>query len=377
MTRIVVKCWVPFICALILHSISVTCPSIAGGDFKQALPGYKFRFPQDHFSHPDFKLEWWYYTGNLHTAYGKGFGYELTFFRVGLALPDPSRTSRWAVSSIYLAHLALTDKSNGRFFYRERINRGSLGQAGAATDRYHVWIDDWQVRENGNKHTLAAGNSQLGINLEICPVKSPVIHGENGVSQKAESTGNASHYYSLTRMVTKGVIRHNGSTHKVTGPSWMDHEFGSNQLTGDQAGWDWFGLQLDNRHELMLYVMRQKDGSWNPVSSGTLVFPDSRTRHLGTGDFKIQKKGEWRSPHSGTVYPAGWTVTVPSEEILLEIMPALADQELVTENSARVTYWEGSVNIKGRMHRKSLTGQGYVELTGYAPGGIGPALRKE
>lgn len=374
MTRVVVKFGVSIVYALVLHLILGISPSIAGSDFKQALPGYEFRFPRDHFSHPDFKLEWWYYTGNLQTETGKGFGYELTFFRVGLAKPDPSRTSRWAVSSIYIAHLALTDKSHGRFVYRESISRGSLEQAGAATDQYHVWINHWQVRASGNKHILAAGDSQLGLNLELYPVKSPIIHGENGVSQKAEATGNASHYYSFPRMVTKGVVYRNGSKYKVNGSSWMDHEFGSNRLTSDQAGWDWFGLQLDNRQELMLYVMRQKDGNWDPASSGTLVFPDGRARHLKTGDFRILKQGEWRSPHSGAIYPAGWTILVPSEGIALEIAPAVTDQELVTKDSARVTYWEGSVTVKGRIHGKSMTGVGYVELTGYAPGGIGAVL---
>jgi predicted secreted hydrolase len=204
------------------------------------------------------------------------------------------------------------------------------------------------------------------LRLSVKSQKPPVLHGQNGLSQKGEGEGRASYYYSLTRMQTEGDLTINGKKEKVRGLSWMDHEFGSNQLAENQVGWDWFSIQLDNQTELMLYLIRHKDGSPDPYSSGTLVKADGTTKHLALKDFRIEALDRWKSPKSRATYPMKWKVTIPAEKIELEINPAFVDQELVTNRSTRVTYWEGAAQVRGNFHGKPIEGRGYVEMTGYA-----------
>jgi predicted secreted hydrolase len=235
--------------------------------------------------------------------------------------------------------------------------------AGARTDRYRVWIDTWQVELTGDEHHLRADHSGWAIDLRLRSAKPSVFHGENGVSQKALGRGRASHYYSLTRLVGTGFLRVGREKLPVRALAWMDHEFGSNQLTPQQVGWDWYSLQLDDGRELMLYVMRLRDGGVEPVSSGTAVAVDGRARHLRLSDFHVQATDQWRSPTTGGLYPAGWRIQVLFEKLDVTLQPTVAQQEVVTRGGAGVSYWEGSVRVTG-----SATGVGYVELTGYARG---------
>ncbi len=236
--------------------------------------------------------------------------------------------------------------------------------SGAATDRYRVWIDDWQVELAGEAHHLQAAVGDLALDLQLTPEKIPVIHGKDGVSQKAAGEGYASHYYSLTRLASRGRLTYQGRTFQVQGMSWMDHEFSSSQLAPYQMGWDWFSLQLDDGHDLMLYVLRHQDGSPDPFSSGTLVDPQGQGRHLSLADFTIHPLATWKSPPSGAVYPSAWKISLQGYE--LEVQPTLPNQELVTSQSTRITYWEGSVRVSGSRHGQPVHGRGYVELTGYA-----------
>ncbi|MBW1916801.1 MAG: carotenoid 1,2-hydratase [Deltaproteobacteria bacterium] len=339
----------------------------AGGDFKMALPGRPFQFPQDHAAHPDFKTEWWYYTGHLEAIDGgERFGYELTFFRVGLKKPDPEARSAWALHTLYFAHLALTDINRGTFFYKEKVGRGALGMSGAATDRYRVWINDWQVKLHGQIHQLQARSPELTLALSLSPEKPLVVHGADNISQKAEGAGFASHYYSFTRLATQGQLTYHGRTIPVRGESWMDHEFSSSHLKDYQVGWDWFALQLADGQEIMLYLLRHRDGGVDPHSSGTLVDAQGRGRHLKLADFQVRTTATWQSQHSGARYPAGWQIAIPQSGYKLKITPTVADQELVTTLSTRITYWEGSVRVIGTRFGQPVSGQGYVELTGYA-----------
>ena len=254
--------------ALILSPVSSSFA--VAEDFKRALPGRTFSFPQDHFSHPEFKTEWWYYSGHLQPrGQDKGvFGFQLTFFRTGLARETKQQKSKWAIQNLYFAHLALTDESKKRFDYREKIHRGSLGEAGATSSvsneaTFRIWIEDWMVEGRGpglQDHFLKAGDKDFGIEFTLTPEKNPVIHGDKGISQKAEGEGFASHYYSITRLKTEGKIFLKNKEIPVQGISWMDHEFGSSQLREYQVGWDWFSIQLENRLELMFYQIRHKDG---------------------------------------------------------------------------------------------------------------------
>jgi len=363
--------WVPRflrVALLLLLALAVT-GSVGAVEhdqpFRRALPGYEFRFPTDHAAHPDFRTEWWYYTGHLSTAQGRTFGFELTFFRHALRRPDGTRRSRWALHTLYFAHFAVTDEAGRTFRFQEKVSRGSLGLAGAETSRYLVWVEDWSARLEGQTQRLRAGREDMGLDLTLFPSKRPVIHGRNGVSQKAEGEGYASHYYSITRLAVSGSLAWQGQSYPVTGEAWMDHEFGSNQLKDYQVGWDWFSVQLDSGVELMLYLIRHRDGSIDPTSSGTLIRPDGGSEHLPLSAFHVGVLGSWRSKKSGVTYPSGWRVKVPGYEVDLTLTPTLADQELITQKSTLVNYWEGSVTISGTVAGKPLQGRGYVELTGY------------
>jgi len=334
--------------------------------YRIALPGRNLSFPQDHFSHPGFKTEWWYYTGHLATESGKSFGYQVTFFRFGLRDRQSEEKEQPPLfSDLYLTHFALSDKQEKRFLFRERSNRGYGNKAGAALDRFLVWNEDWKLAGQGQNHLIEVRERDTVLRLQLSPLKPPVLHGDKGLSQKGEGKGRASYYYSFTRMKTEGELEIGGKKEGVRGISWMDHEFGSDQLGEDQAGWDWFSLQLDNKTEIMLYLMRKKDGSVDPYSSGTVIYQDGGTKHLTRGDFRVEVLERWKSPKSGGHYPMRWKITIPTEGIELEIVPFFPEQELDTRKSTRVTYWEGAVQVKGSYRKKPIHGLGYVEMTGY------------
>lgn len=360
----------------ILFNLFLTPSKTWSEEFKRALPGRTFSFPQDHFSHPEFKTEWWYYSGHLQSLSQdkKSFGYQLTFFRTGLTRETRHQKSKWSIQDLYFAHLAITDESKKRFKYLEKISRGSLGEAGASLyktggETFRIWIEDWSVEGKGpamQNHFLKAGDKHFGIELMLTPEKNPVIHGQNGISQKAEGEGYASHYYSIPRLKTDGKIFLQSKELPVQGISWMDHEFGSTQLREYQVGWDWFSLKLDKRIELMFYQIRQKNGKIDPYSSGTIIFPDGICHHLSEKEFQIEVQKQWKSQKSGAIYPSKWRIKVPGHQIELTLSPTVKDQELITKESTRVTYWEGSVKIDGKYQGDPMKGMGYVELTGYA-----------
>jgi predicted secreted hydrolase len=360
----------------ILFNLFLTPSKIWAEDFKRALPGRIFSFPQDHFSHPEFKTEWWYYSGHLQSLGrgGKSFGYQLTFFRTGLTRETKNQKSKWSIQDLYFAHVAITDESRKKFQYLEKISRGSLGEAGASPYKpgektFRIWIEDWSIEGKGpgmQNHSLKAGDKNFGIELMLTPGKNPVIHGQNGISQKAEGEGYASHYYSIPRLRTEGRIFLQNKEAPVQGTSWMDHEFGSSQLREYQAGWDWFSIQLANGMELMFYQIRWKDGKIDPYSSGTIICPDGTYQHLLKKEFQIEVLDQWKSSKSGAIYPSKWKITVPSRQIELTLSPTVKNQELITRESTRVIYWEGSVRVDGKYQDGPIKGMGYVELTGYA-----------
>ncbi|MBU0491117.1 MAG: carotenoid 1,2-hydratase [Chloroflexi bacterium] len=324
-----------------------------------------FDFPADHGPHPDYQTEWWYYTGNLGTADGRHFGYQLTFFRRALTPPTErqDRPSNWAADQIYMAHFSVTDVAGGRYRAYERFSRGAAGLAGAVSPPYRVWQEDWSAEEiaPGVVRVRAAQGDQ-SIELVLTDRQGPVLQGDSGYSQKGPDPGNASYYVSQTRLETVGTVQVGDAAYPVTGLSWMDHEFSTSALAPDQVGWDWFALQLDNGSELMVYQVRRADGQVDPFSSGTFITADGRTRRLARDEFSIAVGGTWRSPRSGATYPARWTVTVPALDLTLDVEPYLADQEL----NVSYAYWEGAVRLRGQRAGAVVNGSGYVELTGYA-----------
>jgi len=355
-----VSCMLAFLVSLFAIS-----PASTAKEYKQALPGYQYQFPRDHGSHEDFKTEWWYYTGHMQTESNKKFGYELTFFRHGIEHDSSLKTKD--DRNVYLAHFALTDETGGKFKYFEKLSRSGLPVAYARSDILSVQNQGWSVEQLGDRFVLRADGEKSGIRLLLSSAKKPIIHGKDGVSQKASCKGCASHYYSLTRLKTEGLVYVDGKAERITaGWSWMDHEFGSNQLTAEQIGWDWFSVQLENNTELMLYVMRRRDGSLDKNSSGTIIGADGNAIHLAKDDFKISSTSKWTSPNSNGVYPMRWTVEVPKHQIKLNVNPVLKDQELLTKRSTGVTYWEGAADVSGTIAGKAVKGQSYVEMTGYA-----------
>ena len=353
-------------------SVSDTLRSKADERFARVLEPMTFQFPRDHGPHPEYQIEWWYYTGNLHTDDGKAFGYQLTFFRFALTPQMPERTSHFATNQVYMAHFAVTDAANNEYFCFERRSRGAGGLAGATGDpTYKVWLEDWSATETESGvmrlHVPSTSNSiemepQIGLSLDLRQTRPPILQGDRGFSQKGPEPGNATYYYSLVGLETTGEVTVNGETVTVSGISWMDHEFGTSFLGEGFVGWDWFSLQLADSTTLMLYCLRRPDQSCDPQTfEGTLIYPDGRQLRIGTKDFTLTPTRQWTSPESRATYPSDWQITFPELNIALQVEPLIPNQEF----RASFTYWEGAVRVRGQIDGAAVGGHGYVELTGY------------
>ncbi|MFC1688585.1 lipocalin-like domain-containing protein [Pseudomonadota bacterium] len=331
-----------------------------------------FTFPRDHGPHPEFRNEWWYLTGNLEDDSGRRFGYEFTLFRFSLTPepPEPSVSSSWKTNQVYIAHFAVTEKENRKFHVEQRAARGALGLAGAQSIPFRVWIEDWSIAED-EKNVQSSGSperwqlrvaaDELGLQLDLHAEKPIVLNGVDGLSQKSDTIGNASYYYSIPRLRSTGQLQVGGENYTVTGTSWLDREWSSSALDDDQQGWDWFALQLSDGSDLMFYNLRKYDGSQDRHSAGTWIDKGGKAWHLDREEVMVRETANWESPRGGT-YPAGWELRVPSLDLDLTISPVIPDQELVTT----VRYWEGAVDVEGSRGGHSISGRGYVELTGYA-----------
>src|SRR5688500_10973524 len=233
--------------------------------FARAMAHRALSFPEDHGPHADFRSEWWYFTGNLAAADGRHFGFQLTFFRVALApLPIP-RESAWATNQAWMAHFTLTDTEGGRFHAAERLGRGALGIAGAEASPFRVWVDDWQATSRASTGLfplrLSASHGDVAVELELLATKPLVLQGQQGWDRKGAEPGNASYYYSHTRLAAEGSVRTRDARFEVTGTAWMDREWSTSALSPDLAGWDGLSVQLSDGRDLMLYRLRRKDGS--------------------------------------------------------------------------------------------------------------------
>lgn len=345
--------------------LAVLALGASNEEWARVVPGGDLTFPADHGAHPSTRTEWWYLTGNLTSAEGRRFGFQFTVFRRGLA-PGPALEGQSPLRArqVLAGHLALTDVDADRTLFAERLRRTGSPLARAAEEDLAVVLDDWSLhRREGDRLELSAGDASTGIrlDLELRPRKPLVLHGDGGYSAKGEEPGNASIYTSWTRLETSGRLRLRGDEVTVGGEAWFDHEYGSTVLEPGTLGWDWFGLQLEDGRELMLFRLRRADGSRGPASAATLVGTDGSLRTFGAEAFQVTDLGQWTSPHTAAVYPNRWRLTVPSEDLDLEVVPLVADCELTTAQSTGVAYWEGPVEVRG-----SVEGRGYAELTGYA-----------
>jgi len=320
------------------------------GGFERALAPRAFAFPADDGPHPTFQTEWWYWTGNLEARDGRRFGYQLTFFRRALPGASAGRPSGLAARDVWVAHFTVTDVAGASFRAFERWSRGAPGLAGARAKPFRVWLESWSV----DSDHLRAAQGGTSVDLRLRSRKPEALHGERGLSRKSGEAGNASYYYSRTRLASEGRV--NGVP--VSGTSWLDREWSTSALAADVAGWDWMSLQLSDGRDLMLYRLRRKDGTVDAWSSGSIIAADGTVTPLAAADFRLEPTGEWRSAASGATYPSGWRVRVPGHGIDLRVTPRVKDQEL----RLSFTYWEGAVSAEGG----GLTGEGYVELTGYA-----------
>ena len=369
----------PFVKRLTPFLLALVAARAFAADWQLAVPGWRYEFPRDHFIHPDFKTEWWYFTGHLSDDRGNRFGFELTFFRQGLRSPSTrnSETSRFLVNDLKFAHFAITDLSAGQFHFQQKLSRGAFDEAGftpfpdstspVSALRSPVslaWLEDWSLEWlGGESFRLRAKGEGTALDLHLSNTKPWVIHGENGVSQKADGAGHASHYYSGTRLASEGQLSVSGKTMRVSGESWLDREWATNQLAPGQAGWNWFSIQLDDGTELMLYQMRGTDGSLDPNSSGTFIARNGAAEHLRRDEYQLTVDGFWKSPATQGRYPIAWQLAIPKLGIALRITTPVSNQELVVKP---IVYWEGLIDVDGLRSGAKVRGQGYMELTGYA-----------
>ncbi|HTU46980.1 MAG TPA: lipocalin-like domain-containing protein [Bryobacteraceae bacterium] len=357
--------------------------ALSAQQWQLAVPGYHYEFPRDHFSHPDYQTEWWYYTGNLKTPDGHRFGFEVTFFREGIRLSKQQAAesnATWRPDQVYLAHLALSDIDGQEFFHTERLNRAGPGLAGSSLVQQRYWNGNWQVHWlslTSGEQELQAVCDRFTLHLKLKPGKPLVIHGRDGVSEKGPLPGEASHYISFTRLSVAGELSGwKGRSYSLTGLAWMDHEFFSQTADETLTGWDWFSIQLNNNEELMLYRLRKKSGEWDAFSSGTYVDRQGHAHFLGASDFSLTPGETWRSSASGARYPVAWKIAIPCLQLELSEQSLLNDQELFTKDGVTPTYWEGAVAYAGHIHSQSVQGVGYLEMTGYASALAGDTAQK-
>jgi predicted secreted hydrolase len=336
--------------------------------FARASAARTFHFPDDHGPHPRYRSEWWYYTGDLATADGRRFAFQLTFFRFALTPSAPRRASAWASNQVYMAHFTVSDVARRRFHAAERFSRAALGLAGARAAPFRVWLQSWQAGAEGEgfyPQKLGAADGGYAIDLRLDEDKPVVLNGDAGLSRKSAAAGNASYYYSIPRSAVVGSVTTPEGVWPVRGAAWFDREWSTSALGPGQVGWDWFAVRLSDRRDLMIYRLRRADGSADPHSAGTLVEADGSARALAGGDFVIDELSHWQSPRDGARYPALWRLRVPSAAIDVKVTPEIADQEL----DLSFRYWEGACRVTGTSAGAPVGGHAHVELTGYAESG--------
>ncbi len=364
-TKALLRMWrVPaFVCFVIFVCFAISFVFAQQDEmWSNATPPYNFDFARDQANHPDYRIEQWSYSGDLSSANGRRFGYQYKFIRAGVSF-KPENPSRWAVRNLFITQLAVTDINGKQFKTAERINRAGVGWAGVSSEDLHLWNDDWEVRQN----TLLAAEGELGLELSFDAGRPAMAHGMDGVFQKGLLAFNASHFYSITRMATRGALLLDGQRIEVTGASRMDHEFGNSFLEEGQRGWDWFAIELEDGTDLMIYQLRLADGTRDDYSIATLVRADGTRESLRSEDFELEPLARWTSTASAGNYPIRWRVKIPSKQIEIEVSATVEDQELRAAQSIGVTYWRGGVDVKGTRNSSPVKGRGALEMTGYSP----------
>ncbi len=360
--------------------------------YRRAMAPRRFSFPRDHAPHDGFRNEWWHVVGNVRTRRGKRYGFQATFFRIALAPPPPPnqasparRRSRWAATQVWMAHAALTDSGEpgdpgnpGKHFAHERFARealglaGAVGAAGADSPPLDLWVGDWRLTGLGGEAAweLRVATDDFELDFALEPRTPPTLQGEQGFSRKSDAPGAASYYYSVSRLAVRGTLGKGGvaetETEAVSGLAWLDREWSSGALGPEQAGWDWFALQLDDGADLMFYRLRDRNGNGNrngatdPHSAGSLRAPAGGITPLQASDVVLTPKRWWRSP-GGARYPVAWEMAVNPLGKRWIVEAVVDDQELALS----VAYWEGMVEVREAGKVGKVVGRGYLEMTGY------------
>ena len=374
------------LCSLAL-GIGVLVPTFgAAEEWRRAAPGYSWEFPNDHWAHDGYRTEWWYFVGFGATPDGaRRFAWQFTLFRSGLTLRAPAvAPSPWGARHAVMGHAAVADLGTGERVFTQNTYREGPGLArfGAFPDPEIAWMRGppgtpapWFLTFRGGTFRFGAADAQRGLALDLraTPTRDPWLHGEDGYSPKSES-GAASLYYSHPRLAVSGRLALGDAAVEIAGSGWLDREFGSTWLAPDQVGWDWFGLNLEGGRDLMLYLLRRRDGTLSHAD-GTLRGPDPGTRRR-VRRVEVEVLETWMPPDlasdpgAARPYPAGWSLRLPDADLDLRVRPLVEDQENRRppgHPGPDIPYWEGAVEVKTARGDPGDTafGRGFVELTGY------------
>lgn len=344
---------------IIFFFLLISYSIVEANEYYEVTPFYRVKIPDDFYYKNNYRVQWWYFTGQLFDLRGEEYGYELTFFVIDVQ--KRRYKSKFGVNKLYISHFSLTDVNNRKFLYIEKIDSGIYNFSGAKDDKLSVWVGQDRLEGNYDKFYIKAQNDNIKINLNLKPKKPLVLNGENSYSRKSEDSYLfSSIYFSYTNIEAEGFISINNVIKRVKGKSWFDREIFTRVLSHSQKGWDWFSIRLDNDCEIMLYLLRKRDGTVDRYSSGTIVYRDGTYRHLRLDEFNIKVLSYYKSKKTKTNYPSKWLISIPSERLFLKITPMVKDQEILAYTSINNHYWEGLCKVE-----ESVTGRAYVELTGY------------
>lgn len=345
----------------------ISVSSIMSGEvpgFKKADSIREFSFPKDHFEHNEYRTEWWYFTGNLSTSDGRRFGYQFTIFRNGILPGADDDSVVFSQKSLFSIHIGISDIQNQKFYSFERYARGLDGLAGSDETEKRIYIEGNEILFDFSKGGESPGlqinslTDDFRISFKLIPGKKMVLHGDKGLSKKSNKPGNASYYYSYTRLTTTGEITLKGEKYKLSGNSWMDREWSTSALESDQKGWDWFALQMEDGSDLMYFRLRDSTGATN-FQKGTFIRKDGSYQVFTGDDFNITTIAN--SEIDGIVYPMEWEIEIKPLNFLFGISVAMKNQV----HPFRLSYYEGAINVVRKKGKDISSGVGYVELTGY------------
>lgn len=332
-------------------------------------------FPRDHGAHPDFRTEWWYVTGWVHTADGEELGFQVTFFR-SRTTTDDANPSRFAPRQLLFAHAALADPRRGRLVHDQRIARAGFGVAEASTTDADVALDRWRFKRidgDALHFTTRVDGDQLALDLDLRAAGPVLVQGADatkpGYSQKGPLPRDASRYYSVPQLAVVGTVgRGEGAARRdvaVTGTAWLDREWSSAYLDPQASGWDWVGLNLDDGGALMAFQMSDRSGGklW---AGGARRWPDGRVDRYRPDDVAFSALRTWTSPRSRAAWPVQQRIAIGGRSPLTIVVdPMMDDQELDSRASTGTIYWEGAVRVRRDAPDGPPIGNGYLELTGY------------